>query len=196
MRLWHTRQVHHVRGRRGLRQVHAGAAAGRPAARRGASTSVLTREPGGSPFAEQVRALILDPATRAAFGRCRRRCCSTRRAPTTWTRPSARAGGGPLGDLRPLLGFDPRLPGRRRRAAADVSMRWRAWSSRRRRPTSPSSSTCPPEIGLARARAERLRPARASRRRSPTRSATWQFHERLRAGLSGHRRGRAAALRA
>ncbi len=29
---------------------------------------VLTREPGGSPFAEQVRSLILDPAIASAFG--------------------------------------------------------------------------------------------------------------------------------
>ena len=54
-------QVHHVRGRRGLGQVD-------PAKRlldalraRGVD-ALLTREPGGSPFAEQMRELILNPA--------------------------------------------------------------------------------------------------------------------------------------
>ena len=58
---------------------------------------VLTREPGGSPFAEQVRDLILDPAHRAAFAAFGSACCSMRRAPTICRSRSARpwgAGGG------------------------------------------------------------------------------------------------------
>ena len=45
--------------------------------------ALLTREPGGSPFAEQVRDADPRPGHRRRIRRCRRRCCSTRRAPIT-----------------------------------------------------------------------------------------------------------------
>ncbi len=177
-----TRQVHHVRGRRGLRQVHAGAAAGRTARgarRRGhphaRARRLAVRRAGAGAAARSRRALARAALGGAAVLRCTRR-------PSGQDHPPG-AGGGALGDLRPLLGFDPGLPGRRRRpGCARRWMRWSGWWWRRRCPSSPASSTCRRRTGW-RGRG-REAPLREGHRPTPIRSSAGmaQFHERLRAG--------------
>ena len=58
------RALRHLRGRRGLRQVHADRSASPRGCARAGSIRCVTREPGGTPLAEAVRALLLDPARR------------------------------------------------------------------------------------------------------------------------------------
>ncbi len=51
---------------------------------------VLTREPGGSPGAEEIRGLVLRRRSRPLVAPRPRSCCSPPPAATTWNAPSAR----------------------------------------------------------------------------------------------------------
>ena len=103
------------RGRRGLRQVDPGRLL---AAALGA---VLTREPGGTPTGEAIRALLLDPALPARHGPGRGAAAAGSEGP-------ARRRGDPSGPrrrarrrLRPLRWVDPRLSGLRSGPAAAIA---------------------------------------------------------------------------
>ena len=145
--------------------------------------AVLTREPGGSPFAERVRALLLDPAAPSHSALSEALLFYAARADhlDKTIRPTLAARA--LGDLRPLLGFDPRLPGRRRRSGrrgarcagaagggADAATAHLHPRSRRRRTAWRGRALAAPCPAVAPADADPFE------RRDP------QFHERLRAG--------------
>ena len=116
--------LHHLRGHRRVRQVHAGAPAGRRPARRRARDVVLTREPGGSPGAEEIRAPAADRGHRTAGRRETEILLFTaaRRDHLEKTvQPALDAGATVIS--RPLRRLHPRLPGRHARRPA------RAWST-------------------------------------------------------------------
>ena len=128
---------------------------------------VVTREPGGSPFAEEIRALLLGGTIAGRHGH--RRSPPVSRRPRRPCRPHDRAGAGrrSLGDLRSVLGFDARLPGYRRpRAEGDAR--------RTRSPGSGRPSTGPDTHVRSRARS-RTGPRRCAapigERRRPVRGA-------------------------
>ncbi len=176
--------VHHLRRRRRHGQVDPGAPARGSACRGAASTASLTREPGGSPFAEQVRAL--HPRRRSLPARtaiAEALLFYAARADHLAQTIRAGAGRGAMGDLRPLLGFDARLPGRWPAAAVPKRRRARAdRRSRRPRPDLTLMLDLPAEVGLARAPARRR--GAASGRRRLTRGRDLAFHRELREGSS------------
>ena len=157
--------------------------------------ALLTREPGGSPFAEQMRELILEPGHRAAYAAVGGAAVLRgARRPPAQDHPAG-AGRGALGDLRPLLGFDARLSVRCRRAAArgvqragadggdaDVS-RPHLHPRRAGRSRVGPGDDAPAGAGAVGRGAGRLREARRRVPRAPAR------------GLPRHRQGRAASLR-
>ena len=129
---------------------------------RGVST-LLTREPGGSPGAEEIRRLLVsgpverwEPLAEAMLHAARAAGSSV---------ADHRAGAGPrtLGHLGPLRGFDDRLPGPR--SGAPTSMSWSASATLSLEGFKPDLTVVldiPVAEGLRRAeRARRIEPLRA-----------------------------------
>ena len=113
------RPLHHLRRHRRRRQVHAHRGAGRPRCASAAARSCVTREPGGTPLAEQLRALVLhapmDALTEALLVFAARRDHLAQVIEPALAR-------GAVGAVRPLHRRHLRLPGRRPRLR-----HWRCW---------------------------------------------------------------------
>ncbi len=109
----------------------------------------LTREPGGSPFAEQC-AGCCSAARSRRIPRSRRRCCSSAaRTPIIWPAPSGRPCRRGAWVICDRFADSTRVyqGGRGGRAGRGTSTRSSGWSSSQRRPTSRSSSISNRERG-------------------------------------------------
>ncbi len=134
---------------------------------------LVTREPGGSPGAEEIRALLVNGApgrwdalteTLLALRRARRPCGA---------HDPSRAGGRPLRRLRPLHGFHLCLSGRRPRHAARNHPPHRIHRAEDFKPDLTLVLDLPADVGLARARSRGAAESRFE-------NFDAQFHERLR----------------
>ena len=114
---------------------------------------IVTREPGGTPLAEEIRELVLGSRGEAIarYGGIIAHVCRTRSASSAFDRTEF--GGRPVGAVRSIHGCHLRVSGsgtrprRRRRSAA-----WSCWCRERRRPDLTLLLDVPVAIGLQRAR--------------------------------------------
>ena len=128
---WRAREVHHLRRRRGVRQIDPDQDCSPTGSTAAKLRAIVTREPGGSPGAEIIRHLVLSGMGKLLGPDAETLLFAAARDDHVRTVIQPALEPGHLGAVRPLLGFDARLSGQRSATSRRAAQRHAAGHHRR-----------------------------------------------------------------